>query len=150
MKKFYLLLFFLITACSQQPVFHDVNGNAIKFTDYRGKWVVINYWATWCQPCYKEIPELNNFYRAHHDQDVMMFGVNYDYAPVDQLPSLIKLIGAKFPILTNDPAKELGIKHLSGLPATAIIDPDGKVKEVLFGVQTQSGLETIMGLKANG
>lgn len=150
MKKLYLFLFIFLTACSQQPIFHDVNGNTVKFSDYRGKWVVINYWATWCKPCYQEIPELNNFYKTHNNQGVIMFGVNYDYVSAEQLPALIKRIGAKFPVLTSDPALSLGIKHLSGLPATILIAPDGKVKEILFGVQTQSGLETIMGLKAHG
>lgn len=148
MKKIYLLLFIFLIGCSQQG-YHDLNGNTVKFSDYHGKWIVINYWASWCKPCSQEIPELNNFYAANKGKNMVMFGVNYDYAPVDKLPEIVQRMGVKFPTLTTDPAKEFGIKHLTGLPATVLIAPNGELKEILYGVQTQSGLETIMGLGIN-
>ncbi len=141
-----LLLLIALAGCSQQPVFHDSDGNAIRFADYKGQWIVINYWATWCKPCFKEMPELNKFYAAHN-KNVVMFGVNYDYVSNDQLPALIKRIDAKFPTLTSDPAKALGVAHVSGLPATVIIDPAGRNQEILLGEQTQVSLEKALGLK---
>jgi len=141
----YLFVFFclLLTGCSQ-PVLHDSNGNTVRFSDYRGKWIVLNYWATWCKPCYREVPDINAFYRAHYNKDAVVFGVSYDHAPVDQLNQLAKKIGAEFPTLTTDPAKQLGVNHVPGLPATFIIGPDGKLKKMLLGEQTQQSIEEIM------
>jgi thiol-disulfide isomerase/thioredoxin len=138
LKKIILLitLALLLAACSAQP--------ASPLQDYRGKWVIINYWATWCKPCYQEIAELNAFYAAHQNKDVILLGVNYDHASPEQLPKLIKQIGAKFPMLSIDPAQQLGIKEIAALPTTYLIGPDGKVKKVLLGEQTRKGLEAAL------
>jgi thiol-disulfide isomerase/thioredoxin len=138
---FSFLLFAFLCACSAAPVLHDSNGNTVNFADYQGKWLIINYWATWCKPCYKEIPALNAFYAAHKDKDVVMFGVSYDQAPPEKLAGLIKQIGVQFPTLTSDPAAQLRVKEVDGLPTTLVFYPNGKLKQVLMGEQTQASLE---------
>jgi peroxiredoxin len=140
-KIILIILTIFLVACSATPPLHDNNGNAINFADYHGKWLIINYWATWCKPCYQEIPALNAFYAAHKNKDVVMFGVSYDQAPPEQVANLIKHMGVQFPTLTTDPAAQLGIKDVAGLPATFVVGTDGKLKQVLLGVQTQESLE---------
>jgi len=137
---------FLYGRMLYQPVFHDAAGSDFKFADYRGKWIVVNYWASWCKPCIKEIPELNAFYQAHRDFDAIVVGVNFDHVPPQQLSMIIQEMGVTFPTLREDPSKMLGIKSLPGIPATYIISPIGKIKTHLFGIQTRESLEREIGL----
>ncbi len=124
----------------QNLVFYDLKGNALKLADFHGKWVLINYWASWCKPCFKEIPELNRFYREHR-KNVVLLGFSYDQEQGDSLAKLAKKMGIEFPTLTQDPASAIGITSLPGLPATYIINPKGKLSEALFGMQTKKSLE---------
>lgn len=143
-QLFFIVLFFSLTACSPTPKLHDSQGNEINFADYRGKWLLINYWATWCKPCYQEMSALNAFYATHKNKDVVMFGVSYDHAAPEKLPELIKQINARFPTLTTDPARQLRIKDVSGLPTTFLFGPNGQLKQILLGEQTQQTLEKAM------
>lgn len=117
----------------------DTAGNTINFS---GKWTVINYWASWCAPCQKEIPELNRFHQQHQKGDVQLVGVNFDN-PADpaQLSAIIKKAGVLFPTLQSDPASQLGINEIPGVPYTVIISPDGKVQARLSGPQTLASLD---------
>lgn len=141
----FITLSITLAACSAPaPKLQDSNGNTVRFADYHGKWLVINYWAVWCKPCFEEMPQLNAFYRAHKDKDVVMFGVSYDPTTTEQLPTLIKRMGVQFPVLTTNPAQELGLADVPGLPATFVFGPDGKLKHTLLGDQTVKTLEAAM------
>jgi len=124
-----------------------LRGNSVNFADYRGKWVLINYWANWCESCYNEMPALNAFYEAHKNINVLLFGVNYDQAQPPKLIQNIQNIGAKFPTLTIDPKAQFGVDHINGLPTTLVIDPNGKLKTILLGEQTKESLEEAVGLR---
>jgi len=139
------LLLLALVGCSQ-PALQDMNGKPIHLSDYKGKWVVINYWASWCHPCQLEIPELNAFYFAHKDKDAVVLGFNYDQVPTAELPALAQRMGVFFPTLATDPASLLGVVSLPGLPISFLIGPDGQLKKTLLGEQTQKTLETAMGL----
>jgi thiol-disulfide isomerase/thioredoxin len=118
----------------------------IALSQYRGHWVLISYWATWCGYCMNEIPQLNAFYRAHRDK-VMMFGVNYQDGSTDQLPAHIRQSGVIFPTLAYDPRPYLPVRvHISGLPAAILIGPDGRFRRLLTGSQSKQSLERAMGL----
>ncbi|HEY9147539.1 MAG TPA: TlpA disulfide reductase family protein, partial [Gammaproteobacteria bacterium] len=68
---------------ASQPEFSfvDINGEAVDFKAYRGKWVVVNYWATWCPPCLEEIPELVHFHEEHKDNKAVVVGFNMEEMP---------------------------------------------------------------------
>lgn len=141
-----LLCSLLICGCSKSSSTSliDTNGKIVNLKDYWGKWIIINYWASWCSACFEEVPELNAFYLAHKDKDAVVLGFNYEQLTIDQLPPLIQRMGILFPNLATDPSRELGIVNIPGLPISFLIGADGQLKRVLMGSQTQKTLELAM------
>lgn len=107
----------------------------------RGQWVVVNYWAQWCKPCIKEIPELNRLDREH--DDIAVLGVNYDGLTGEELAAQVESLGVGFPTI-EDPSAALGTARPTVLPTSLVLDPEGAVVEALVGPQTaESILEVI-------
>jgi thiol-disulfide isomerase/thioredoxin len=104
----------------------------------RGQWVVINYWAQWCKPCIKEIPELNTLDQKY--PQVTVLGVNYDGATGEELAVQRAKFGIEFTALSNDPASQLGTPRPIVLPTTLILDPTGQLSATLVGPQTLASL----------
>lgn len=144
--RYSLILCCLALAACQGPKLQDLNGNSFRLSDYHGKWVLINYWASWCKPCTKEVPELNALQQAYPKQ-VVVLGFSYDQVPFSKLPAIVSKMQIAFPTLKQDPKQLLGVNNIAGLPATLLIDPDGKLKSVLLGPQTQAQLESHMQLQ---
>ena len=117
---------------------HDPGTTLSSLERLQGQWVVINYWAQWCAPCIKEIPELNRL-----DQDytgVTVVGVNYDGTNGEELELQRHKLGVAFASLEADPAAELGIPRPVVLPTTLILDPTGRLVATLIGPQTLASL----------
>ena len=104
----------------------------------RGKWVVINYWARWCKPCLKEIPELNELNSRYDSMTVL--GVNYDGVTGDELAEQTQQFGVEFVSLGEDPAALLQTPRPVVLPTTIILNPAGAVVQTLVGPQTLESL----------
>jgi len=102
-----------------------LSGKQQQLSDYRGRWVVINYWATWCPPCRKELPELDLFNEKHHNQDAVVLGINFEDIADDELKDFIDNQFLSYPMFRQDPDKRTPFGHLNGLPTTYVIDPDG-------------------------
>ena len=128
----------LLYACSEPG-----GSEPLGLHQLRGQWVVINYWAEWCKPCIKEIPELNAL-DAKYPQ-VAVVGVNFDGETGDVLRQQIDRLGIAFPVLGEEPSAALGVPLPSVLPATFIFDPDGKLAHSLVGPQTLESLAAATG-----
>ena len=128
----------LLTGCGKSD-YQDHQGNSSNFTDHQGKWMVINYWAVWCNPCIEEIPELNHFAEKNSDK-VVLFGIDYDDSQGEKLQENINKLGISFPVLINDPAVMLKYKRPDVLPTTLIFNPAGKLHRTLKGPQTEQTL----------
>mgnify|MGYP000066554430 FL=1 len=117
---------------------HDPGTTLSSLERLQGQWVVVNYWAQWCTPCIKEIPELNRL-----DQDytgVTVVGVNYDGTNGEELELQRQKLGVTFASLESDPAAQLGIPRPVVLPTTLILDPTGRLVATLIGPQTLASL----------
>ena len=117
---------------------NDPGATAPSLEGLQGQWVLINYWAQWCAPCIKEIPELNRL-----DQDyakVTVVGVNYDGTNGHELELQRQKLGVTFASLESDPAAQLGIPRPVVLPTTLILDPTGRLVATLIGPQTLASL----------
>lgn len=128
----------LLSACGKVD-YATLDGHAGEFADWRGQWVLINYWAEWCKPCIEEIPHLNRFHDEHVGQ-ARLFGVNFDGGPVDRQSQQAKALDIRFPVLLEDPAVTLGWQRPEALPTTIVIDPEGRVRAQLRGPQTLAQL----------
>jgi thiol-disulfide isomerase/thioredoxin len=134
----------LATAAWAEPVDYslpDVNGKTHSLADYRGKWVIVNYWATWCPPCLEEIPELIDFHERHKDSDAVVLGVNFEDIGVEQLNSFVDSLFISYPILRSEPLPATPLGPIPGLPTTYIIAPDGSPVARQVGPITGEQLE---------
>jgi len=138
--KILSVLLFLITlsACSK-PDFQDVEGNDIYLKDLNEKWLIVNYWATWCAPCRIEIPELNELSLEQKDR-VTVLGVNFDQPSMSELPQQVKSMKIEFPVLQNDPSAKLGVTLPEVLPTTYVFRPGGALLKMLIGPQSKDDL----------
>lgn len=140
MRAFFLFFILLLAGCSNsEPVYRDSHGHAIRLSDYRNKWLVINYWATWCHPCVREIPELNAFATRYADKAVVL-GVSYDKLTPSEIKNAVRQFKFNYPLLEKDPAQQFNFEIISVVPTTILINPQGTVEKYLYGPQTLQSL----------
>jgi thiol-disulfide isomerase/thioredoxin len=133
MKTFvfcFLSLFLLSASAQAEPVdftLPDVAGVKHNLSDYRGKWVVVNYWATWCPPCLMEIPELVDFHEDHKGRDAVVLGVNFEDISLSGLKQFSEEYFMNYPVLQTKPAPNSALGPIPGLPTTYLVSPTGEV-----------------------
>ncbi|KTD14942.1 TlpA family protein disulfide reductase [Legionella israelensis] len=145
MKKMLTVLFLVMISTSlfAEPVLKKLKGENIPFSSLKGQWVFINYWASWCESCIGEIPALNQFAKENKKR-ATVFAVNYDALPTTQQLSLVRQYNILYPSLQNDPAKELKLGDIRGVPVTFVFDPQGRLVETLYGPQSVNSLNRIL------
>jgi thiol-disulfide isomerase/thioredoxin len=119
-------------------VAQDLHQEVIEFPNVK-QWLVINYWASWCQPCRQEIPELNAL--SQNNAQVRVVGINSDGLALEPLTAQANELGIEYQVLTSDPRAKLGISKLAGIPATFLVSPKGYLHGPLLGAQTQATLQ---------
>jgi len=150
MLKSNLLIIFLlclpVTTMAEQPDFAlpDLNGKVHHLSDYRGKWVIVNYWATWCPPCRAEIPELEEFHSEHHKRDAVVVGINYEERDPMYLKSFVDENMISYPILRANLARPPVFGRLYGLPTTFIVSPEGNVVQRKTGTVSKDYLDGVI------
>lgn len=108
-------------------VLTDTSGSAAELSDFRGKLVILNLWATWCEPCLREMPSLDRL-QSHFGDRIAVLGVSEDRGGAKAVGPFIAKLGLKSVKLYVDPKSELGhALEVQGLPTSFLIDHDGKV-----------------------
>ena len=120
----------------QAPDFHakSTQGPNLRLAEYRGKVVLLNFWATWCGPCRQELPELNQLHDKLSGQGLVIMGMNIDNKTQDVF-SFLKDVPVNFPVLLDPKQKVSQNYSVSGMPNTFILDRDGKVRHIHKGYQ---------------
>lgn len=122
----------------------DTSGKTHRLSDYRGKWVFVNFWATWCPPCLEEIPDLVSFYDARKKRDVMVLGVVLDFSSTQEVTKYVDDMLMSYPIVygDDDVIKQFG--HADVLPTTYIYNPRGDLVKIKRGLVTQQYLKNFI------
>jgi len=141
-----LALLLLQPGFASEPdyVLRDLDGVEHFISDYRGKWVVVNYWTTRCVQCKREIPELIRFQAAHKDTDAVVWGVNFEHAERTFLRTFVQRHDINYPVLGHRQIPDLLIDEVWILPTTVLIDPSGNLVARHTGPVTAAHIEEMM------
>ena len=140
-KIIQLLCLLVILGCQKNDI-EVFNGANTNLANLNGNWVVINYWADWCAPCIKEIPELNEF--ASENKDLKVYTFNFDQLEIDDLEPIANRFNILVPSLITHPSDIWGIQTPPAVPATFFINPNGELSLSLFRPQTKDELNKII------
>ncbi|MGM0594787.1 MAG: TlpA family protein disulfide reductase [Pseudomonadota bacterium] len=135
-----LLLTGPLVAEPTEQVFTDLDGQEHRLEDFQGKWVVVNYWATWCPPCLEEIPELVQFHESRKDRDAVVVGISMEETPPAVLSRFVDDNLITYPVVPmSDEAPLVGA--VPGLPTTYLLDPAGRPVAMQVGQVTAEMLD---------
>ena len=124
----------------------DLDGKPVSLSDFRGKWVVVNYWATWCPPCLEEIPDLVELHENNRDKLVVL-GVDHEEVNDDYLRELVDTYFISYPVVRMEPAPVTPLGPVFGLPTTYIVSPAGEVVAHQEGPVTREAIENYISRK---
>ena len=119
----------------------DLDGRTHTLSDYRGKWVVVNFWATTCPPCIREMPELSAFHNRHKDRDAIVLGVNFEDIRESWMRRFLKSVDVSYPVLPWGTAPATPFGQVFALPTTFIVSPDGTTVARYTGTVTAADIE---------
>lgn len=126
----------------------DADGKAHSLADYRGKWVIVNFWATWCPPCLEEIPDLVSIKESR--KDIEVFGVAMEFQDATQVMQFADGMFVNYPIVLGDRKTSESVGQVDGLPTTFIYDPQGKLAKRHVGKITRKQIERLIGARKSG
>lgn len=131
---------------SDEPVdftLQQLHGDEISLSDFRGKWVVLNYWATWCAPCRKEIPELSELNESR--ADIVVLGLAFEDTEIENFDKFLEEFHPSYPLLLVDvyaPPEPFGAPRV--LPTTIILNPEGAPVKTFLGPVTMENIESFI------
>jgi len=131
---------------SEEPVdftLQRLHGGAVSLNEFRGKWVVLNYWATWCTPCRKEIPDLTALHDAR--DDIVVLGLAFEDTEMEVFDEFLEEFHPSYPLLQVDvyaPPEPFGAPK--ALPTTIILDPRGYAVKTFMGPVVRSTIESFI------
>ena len=121
----------------------DLNGKPWTLKDLKGKVVMLNFWATWCPPCRKEMPDLENLYRQFEPQGLVILGISDDEP--EKVREFVQKQGTTYPVLLDPGSKVNELLHIQGIPKTFVYDREGKIVAQSIDMRTKSQFLEMLG-----
>ena len=125
----------------------DTQGKTHRLEDYKGKWVLVNFWATWCPPCLEEIPDLIKLSETR--KDLMVIGIAMDYQDPGYVKEFANNLFVTYPIVLGDSKIAAQIGKIPGLPTTYLYNPNGKMVAQNVGALTREAVERYIDSKTS-
>lgn len=127
-------------------VLRDLDGRSHALEALRGRWVLLNFWASWCAPCMNELPLLVDAQRRYADRGLQILGPALDDA--ESTAPVVARFGINYPVMADFVAADtamqaLGNRH-GALPYSVLIDPQGRIDEIMLGAFTHDELESLL------
>ena len=146
-----LVTLFLVSATAvasetqkvQNFSFKDIDGKAHQFSEYKGKWVIVNYWATFCGPCVAEIPALNSVAKRFKDKAVVL-GMEAGETPTDELKQFMAQKKIAYPVIPTQDSTMFALGLVYGVPTTFIVNPEGEIVDTHMGAITSAMLQNYL------
>jgi peroxiredoxin len=120
----------------QAPDFklNDLNGNSYQLSEFKGKAVLLNVWASWCKPCQAEMPALQNIYEQYKDKNIVFLAVNSTRQDsLSDVTNFVNNYNLTFPVLLDYDGSVSNTFHIQALPTTFFINPNGIIQEIIIG-----------------
>ncbi len=130
-------------------VLTTLDGKPFDLAALRGKVVLVNYWATWCAPCRKEMPTLNAFYKRYRDAGLELIGISVDFQR-DRAKVVKAATALAYPVAVVDQITDNGFGSQSGVPMTYVIGPDGVVRDTLIAAPDKLLRDIVLPLLPHG
>ena len=112
----------------------DLRGRSIRLSDYTGKVVLLNFWATWCPPCRAEMPDLVKMQREYKESGLQVIGVTYPPQTVGEVRRFTRKLKINYPVALGTKETKRLFDQSETLPLTIIIDRDGNVRDRVEGI----------------
>jgi thiol-disulfide isomerase/thioredoxin len=112
----------------------DLQGRTLRLSDYKGKVVVLNFWATWCPPCRAEMPDLVKMQREYRSKGLQVIGVTYPPQETEEVRQFVKQLGVNYPIALGTKEIKTLFDESETLPVTIVIDRQGTIRERIEGI----------------
>lgn len=119
----------------------QLGGKSVSLSHFRGRYVFLNFWASWCLPCLEEMPSMEKLYRQFKSDRFEMLAVSLDRQGVTKVKPFVKEHGFTFPVLLDESNSTFDLFELAGIPATFILNPEGEIIEKLQGSRDWSKTE---------
>ena len=119
--------------------FKDTDGKFHTLADYKGRWVIVNFWATWCPPCLEEIPDLIELYTQR--EDVMVIGVAMEFNDPNVVMQFVEAMSINYPTVLGNRRIASQLDDISMLPSTYFFDPNGQPAARKLGLVTRESIE---------
>jgi thiol-disulfide isomerase/thioredoxin len=112
----------------------NIQGRAFRLSDYKGKIVLLNFWATWCPPCRAEMPELIKMQREYNARGLQVIGITYPPERLAEVRRFIRQLKVNYPIALGTKETKALFDESETLPVTIVIDREGNIRERIEGI----------------
>ncbi len=119
----------------------DLNGKPVSLSDFKGKVIVLDFWATWCPPCVMEMPHFIELYEQYKDQGFAMVGISLDHQGISVVKSFVRKYQVNYPILMTDGRVDKAYGGIPSIPTTFVIDSAGNIRQKYVGYRDKAVFE---------